>query len=172
MTSVAPVTLTDTTDGRSAGRTSAADAAPPRWTRVAAYGLATKGDRLLLVRVAPGYEDSGRWTLPGGGLEWGEEPAAAALRELTEETGLTGEVLSVAWVDSFTGPPIPERRVGALHGVRIVFTVAITGGELRDEVDESTDAAAWVDLAEISQLPLVDLVRTALSYLEATSGED
>ena len=48
----------------------------------------TTEHRILLVRVAPGYmRDVGQWTLPGGGLNFGEDPADGALRELTEETG-------------------------------------------------------------------------------------
>ncbi len=40
--------------------------------------------RVLLVRHSYGH---GRWTLPGGGAEQGEDPVATATRELREETG-------------------------------------------------------------------------------------
>jgi ADP-ribose pyrophosphatase YjhB (NUDIX family) len=48
------------------------------------------GNLLLVKRsVEP---KSGEWCLPGGFIELGEKPDAAALRELVEETGLTGEI--------------------------------------------------------------------------------
>ena len=54
-----------------------------------AYGLCRNpSGYLLLVRLADGV-DKGRWTLPGGGVEWGEHPDGAVLRELEEETGIT-----------------------------------------------------------------------------------
>src|ERR1700675_729791 len=60
-----------------------------RVTRVAAYALCVEDDRLLMCRLAPGeWTLVGHWTLPGGGLAFGESPPDAALRELDEETGL------------------------------------------------------------------------------------
>jgi ADP-ribose pyrophosphatase YjhB (NUDIX family) len=135
----------------------------PRWTRVAAYALCTdSAGRVLLVRIAPAYPAAGRWTLPGGGLKFGEDPEAAVLRELTEETGLIGIVESIALIDSRTRAAEPARGIGAWHAIRIVYRVEITGGELRDERDESSDAAAWFTRAEVADLPVVDLVEVAL----------
>jgi 8-oxo-dGTP diphosphatase len=142
----------------------------PRWTRVAAYALCVDGaNRLLLARVAAGYPAAGMWTLPGGGLKFGEDPADAVLRELTEETGLTGRLLSLGFVDSLTNGPLVEagKAYGPWHGIRIVYRVEITGGELRDEVDESTDAAAWFSREEIASIRHTELVDGALRYLEA-----
>jgi ADP-ribose pyrophosphatase YjhB (NUDIX family) len=140
----------------------------PRWTRVAAYAVCLdQARRLLLVRVAPGYPATGKWTLPGGGLDFGEEPAHAVLRELTEETGLTGRLVSLAFVDSRTHGAMREagRAYGPWHGIRIVYRVEVTGGDLRDEVDESTDTAEWVPLDQVRSFPIVDLVDAALDHL-------
>ena len=62
-------------------------------TRVAAYALVRDAEqRVLLVRIAPGYPAAGQWTLPGGGVNFAEDPAATVVRELAEETGLDGRV--------------------------------------------------------------------------------
>jgi 8-oxo-dGTP diphosphatase len=142
----------------------------PRWTRVAAHALAIDGGgRILPARVAEGYLAPGMWTLAGGGLDFGEPPADAVLRELTEETGLSGQVQSLAFVDSTTNGPLVEagRTYGPWHGVRIIYRVDIIGGELRGELDESTDAAAWFSRPEIDSLPRTDLVDVALHHLDA-----
>ena len=48
------------------------------------------------------------------------------------------------------------------------FTASsVVGGDLRDEVDESTDAAAWFAREEIATLPRTELVDIALQHLDA-----
>ena len=44
--------------------------------------------RILIARRPPGRDFAGLWEFPGGGIEPGESPQAAAVRELIEETGL------------------------------------------------------------------------------------
>jgi 8-oxo-dGTP diphosphatase len=134
-----------------------------RVTRVAAYALCTEGEAILLSRIAPGATatSDGMWTLPGGGVEFGEHPRAAALRELDEETGLLGEIVELADVDSWSGRFVMPRD-GVLtdfHAIRIIYRVRVTGGELRVEVGGSSDACAWVELEDAARMPLVDLAR-------------
>ena len=136
-----------------------------RVTRVSAYALCVEDGRILLCRIAPGYwSGAGAWTRPGGGLDFGEPSRDGAIRERAEETGLAGEVIGLADVLTWTGRWIhPRDGVDeAYHGVQIVYRVRITGGDLRDEVDGSTDHAEWFSLDEAGALPLVDLAREAL----------
>jgi ADP-ribose pyrophosphatase YjhB (NUDIX family) len=134
-------------------------------TRVSAYALCLENDRVLLCRIAPGpWTAVGSWTLPGGGLDFGESPRVGALRELTEETGLEGEIERLAevldWSDHWVHPDDDVNE--AFHAIQIVYRVRITGGSLRNELDGSTDVAAWFTRAEAEALPLVELAQAGI----------
>ena len=144
------------------------DAGRNQVTRIAAYALCEDDvSCLLLCRLSIDEAEPGAWTLPGGGLDFGEDPVQAVLRELTEETGLSGEVVSLAGIDSKVWwDHVRVDEADDFHAIRILYRVNVTGGTLRDEVGGSTDAAAWYSRAEIAALPIVDLVRTGLRLLD------
>ena len=52
-----------------------------------------QGKVLVLKRVRPSTDGLGYWEMPGGGLEYGETPHEALVRELKEETGLDIEII-------------------------------------------------------------------------------
>ena len=140
-----------------------ADAVSGR-TRVAAYAVTCDDEgRLLLCHIAPSVGVGDIWTLPGGGLEFGEPPQVAVLRELAEETGYTGELDGLLGVSDrvFQGEDGTER----LHAIRILYRVTIVGGELRDEPDGSTDTCRWFVPSEARTLRLGELARHALDLL-------
>ncbi len=52
-----------------------------------------EGKTLIMKRVRPSSDGLGYWELPGGGLEYGENPHQALVRELKEETNLDIKIL-------------------------------------------------------------------------------
>jgi ADP-ribose pyrophosphatase YjhB (NUDIX family) len=133
-------------------------------TRVAAYAVCRDDDgRVLLCHIAPSVGIGDVWTLPGGGLDFGEPPARAVIRELHEETGYLGEVERLLDVGDhvFTNVDGATR----MHAVRILYAVRIVGGELRDESDGSTDTCRWVHPSEAKRLRMGELARRALTLL-------
>lgn len=130
--------------------------------RVAAYALCRDDlGRVLLCHIAPSVGAGDLWTLPGGGLRFGEAPADAVLRELTEETGQSGVVERLLDVSDrlFDDTGDADR----LHAIRVVYAVRVTGGVLRDESEGSTDTCRWVTLREAAGLRLGELARRELA---------
>ena len=131
----------------------------PEWprqvTRVAAYALCQDDSgRILLTRLTYPEIKAGHWTLPGGGIDFGEAPTEAVLRELTEETGLTGQVDSLAGVESWVRlGPTPGGVGDDFQAIQILYRVLITGGALRDELRE---------------VPIVELVEAGLRLIDAS----
>jgi len=158
--------------GRGAGRRRARSRQLPKVQRVAAYAVILRGEgaeqRILLSRLADKVSETPLWTLPGGGLDHGEDPRAAVVREVYEETGLPVEVGETAWVLSYH-----QRRAWRLgtrvdsHALRIVYDgwVPVDAPEPRTtEIDGSTAEAAWIPLADVlsGDVPTVALVKEAL----------
>lgn len=130
-----------------------------RRQRFAAYGLVTDPEgRILLTLIANGYPGAGRWHLPGGGTEHGEQPADGLLRELVEESGQQGRVLDLLDVDHLHNPAAigPERRPIDWHSVRVVYRVAVDEPTppVVAERGGSTAAARWCTGDEARALPL------------------
>ena len=113
-----------------------------------------RGDNVLLIRRATPPR-MGEWSLPGGRLEKDEEPHIAALRELTEETGVTARLLGlIEIVDTIMGEP---EKLYLLHDYAAVWT----GGEPApgDDADraefvpfdQALERVSWSETARIIQ---------------------
>lgn len=144
-----------------------ADHRPYRHQRLGAYALIRRGDAVLLVRISERGFHTGSWTLPGGGVDHGEAPRTAVLREVREEAGvecLVGELVAVH-DDHFSGTA-PSGRFEDFHSVALVFGADLaTDAEPRLAEQGGTSAeVAWVSLDRIAsgEVPVLDLVREAL----------
>ena len=135
----------------------------PQRTRIAAYALIRDDiDRVLLCRLSKQVPQwVGFWTLPGGGIEFGEHPEAAMVREVREETGFIVESTGLAGVDSL------RRTVDdhEFHSIRILYHARIVGGALTHEAAGSTDRCEWHALPIDSSVPLVDLAKLGVQLV-------
>ncbi|MDI3387097.1 NUDIX hydrolase [Streptomyces sp. B-S-A8] len=138
--------------------------------RVAAYAVCTREGQVLLARLSGGSV-AGHWTLPGGGMEHGEDPYDTVIREAEEETGYAVEPVTLLGVDSIRRRyPRKYGTYADFHALRLVYEGRITGGTLRHEQHGSTNLAAWHDLAAVGELPTVGLVDAGLRLWRATGG--
>lgn len=127
-------------------------------THLGVYGLIRWGDKILLIHKARGAY-KGYWDLPGGRLEFGEQPETALHREIEEETGLTdvqvtirsAESTVVHWV--YQGMPEELYHIGILYDVQLKSDKQAS--EIRKEPDgEDSLGAAWFAMEQVQQLSL------------------
>lgn len=145
----------------------------PRRQRVAAYAVMLRERagivEVLLSRLAPRVSRTELWTLPGGGLDHGEDPRAALIREIREETGLDATVGETAHVYSAHLPRTSrDGQMVDAHAIRIVYDGWVAPDAPAPqvmEVDGSTVEAAWKPLTDVltGAVPVVALVVEALS---------
>jgi 8-oxo-dGTP diphosphatase len=130
-----------------------------RRRRIGAYGLCRDGDgRVLLVRASARSVRPGTWFLPGGGIDHGEDPADAVVRELAEETGLR---VAVAGPRAVVAEIVP-RPPALEHTDGVIYDLSVVGGQLRPEVEGSSDAACWLRVTQAAGLPLSRFAAHAL----------
>lgn len=123
--------------------------------RVAAYALVRSDRGLLATEFSDRTGSSGRWGLPGGGIEDGEDPTAAVVREAVEETDqriLLGELAAVQsshWIGRS-----PRGVIQDFHAIRLVYRADCpdpTTPRVLD-VGGTTASASWVPIARWRRL--------------------
>ena len=142
-------------------------------TRLGAYAvIVDENDQILLALW--NEADEPLWTLPGGGVELTETVEEGAIREVLEESGYEVELPRLLGVDTLVIPPEQRTREADrdrwFRGIRVVFEGTVVGGELRHEVDGSTDEARWIPIADVPDLPRVELVDAGLRLLGIGPG--
>ena len=115
------------------------------------------GDLLLLHRP-----DSGRWTIPTGGLKKNETMTQCAIRECREETGLDIEITSLVGVFSDPGHVIAYADGEVRQPVNACFAGQVIGGKLTT-TDEASEVA-WVPPAELDRYDIHPSIRRRIVH--------
>jgi ADP-ribose pyrophosphatase YjhB (NUDIX family) len=116
--------------------------------------LVEKAGRVLLVKRAMSPE-RGRWSIPAGFLDQGEDPRLTAAREVLEETNLVVEVGEL--LDVYHNA---DAAVVGGASIFILYRGRVVGGTLRPGDD--AEAAAFFppnDLPELAFASTVDAIR-------------
>jgi ADP-ribose pyrophosphatase YjhB (NUDIX family) len=128
-------------------------------TSVRAYGILVRDDQVLLVRSSSPLIKPPLWWLPGGGIDFAESPEETLLREFREETGLSIKdpvLLDVA--SDVRRRPNGDR----IHTVRVLYTVSLDGGSLRDEEVGTTNQAQWFDIHQLDDVNIAEYALKAI----------
>lgn len=104
--------------------------------------MVVEGERLLLVRRSMEPE-RGKWSIPAGYLDQGEDPQATAAREALEETGLQVEISGLVGV--YHNPP---GAGGA--SLFVLYRARRIGGAL--QAGDDADAAEFFALDALPEL--------------------
>ncbi len=109
---------------------------PSHYVKAGVAGVILRGNQIVMIRRKYGT-NKGKWCIPCGNVEVGEDVRTAVRREIKEETGLDVEVGDI--VDVLSTHHSPERSV-----VGVWFFVKEKGGNL----------VAGDDAAEVQLFPL------------------
>ncbi len=132
-----------------------------QWVRVAAYGIIIRDNAILLCRLSPMEREVGRWTLPGGGLEFGEKPHIGMQREVFEETGLTVNAYELLTVDG----NLYNFQDSDMHAIQIYYRAEVEDTPVCFEVNGTTDECSWIPLEQVPALPHVSIVDFAMGLI-------
>ena len=102
-----------------------------------------KGEFLMGLRTKNSRNEPGKWTFPGGCVEFGETLEQCAVREAKEEFGIDVSVVRLLGVIDHL---IPEERQ---HWVNPVVEARIAGGEPRIMEPHKMSGFGWFSLSEL-----------------------
>jgi 8-oxo-dGTP pyrophosphatase MutT (NUDIX family) len=134
----------------------ATEAEPVVRQRLAAYGIVLSSLGLLATQFSDRTAVPGLWGLPGGGIDPGESPSRALVREVAEESGQELEMSHLLDVqtDHWIGRS-PARVIEDFHAVRIIYAASCpnpTEPVVHDR-GGTTAAASWVPLDQWARVP-------------------
>ncbi len=142
---------------------------PIPYQRIAAYAIVHSSRGLLGTQCSHLTAIPGRWQLPGGGLEDGESPSKAVIREVHEETGqhIVLEKLLDIQSDRWIGRS-PQGRLEDFQALRLFYLASCPHPSTPVVLDRggTTSSARWIDICSWRSYPWTSGTRIILeNYL-------
>lgn len=106
---------------------------------------------LLLKRAATATHGASTWGLPGGWIDWGQEPSEAAAREVLEELNVRVDLTSADLVGAVANTY--EEQDMHIVCLGIAFS-GFDESTLENREPQKHDEVAWVDVEALASLPL------------------
>ncbi len=116
---------------------------------VSAY-ITNKKDEVLILKRAMESTTPGIWEIPGGGVEWGEDPVLALRREVNEECDLDVEIEGPIDIISY----LKERDEYIVHAVNIVFKAFMKPDDQEVRISQEHIEYRWVRKNELNNLEI------------------
>ena len=132
--------------------------------RVGSYGLIIKDNKVALIKKAVGgYK--GLLDLPGGGIEHGEEPEEALIRELKEEAGVDVTSYELLTVTSKRLKWHDDNFNEDLHQIGILYKVELKDYKLREDGDGlDSDGCSYYEIDKLSKKKITPFTLKVLEF--------
>lgn len=119
-----------------------------KFQKIAAHGFIKNKNKYLITRrsLLNDYKP-GEWDIPGGTVEFGEDPVECLEREIKEESNLKVKVVKPIYIYSYVSG---ENR----HQLQIVYECEYKSGNVKLNPEEH-DEFKWATILEIKKLPKI-----------------
>jgi 8-oxo-dGTP diphosphatase len=144
-----------------------------KYTHLGVYGVLISDNKILLIKKSKGPH-KGKWDLPGGSIEFGEEPYETLKREFYEETGITELEGTIRTAKSYTIIyPYKEDQLEELHHIGIIYDVNLIRHDFILKTDgdgQDSSGARWIGLEEMPNIEVTPFVREILGRNDTPKG--
>lgn len=137
--------------------------------RVRSCGIVCKDNHVLMVHLNAPTQETPFWTVPGGGVQFGESAKEAVEREILEETGVVAKTEYLVEVAEFVRPPF--------HAIELFWKMNFQSGEVKLGSDPELGnrqiilSAEWIEISRLGELAIMpEFLPELIVSLEAKSA--
>ena len=141
---------------------------PASFHRVTIKGLCVRDGKLLMVREADSL--SGKWELPGGGLDFGEDFRTGFEREVSEEMGLRVAKMSEQPLYAWTHRYENKRKMDWFYSLILAFRVEFEDLHITPSLE--CEAIEFFSIDELQSLNLTGQMTHLASILKLKDFKD